>query len=51
MLEIAEEDTGQLLLVSDMCSSQLLLVKPLSKANGNLCIFSPFKLIDFHIWI
>lgn len=35
MLEIAEEDTGQLLLVSDMCSgSQLLLVKLLLKGQS-----------------
>jgi len=34
MLETAEGDTGQLLLVSDMCcGSQLLLVKPLSKSQ------------------
>lgn len=35
MLEIAEEDTGQLLLVSDMCcGSQLLLVKLLLKGQS-----------------
>lgn len=51
MLEMAEKDTGQLLLVSDTGCAANFWLNPYSKASGNLHRFSQFKLIDFHICI